>query len=63
MDDFFSVLLSACFLVLILYLFLSFFLGRDARAQMAGTLAADVVRFLFLAPFRLIAWLAKKLFT
>jgi len=36
-------------------------IGREAMNQMVGILAADVVRFLFLAAFRLLRWIARRL--
>lgn len=41
--------------------FLSRLLGRDATNQMIGTLAADVVRFIFLLPFKVIKWLLRRM--
>ena len=37
-------------------------IGRAATEQMVGTLAADVVRSLFLSPFRVIRWVFRLLF-
>ena len=37
-------------------------IGKNSTDQMIGTLAADVVRALLLAPFRLLSWAAGAIF-
>ena len=46
-------------MVLALRLILAMILTRGARDVMVGQLAADVVRWLFVAPFRFLRWVAR----
>ena len=62
MDDLFvTLLISAVSLLLLLRWSVRMLIGREAMNQMVGILAADVMRFLFLAPFRLLRWIARRL--
>ncbi len=62
MDDLFvTLLISAVSLLLLLRWSVRMLIGREAMSQMVGILAADVVRFLFMAPFRLLRWVARRL--
>ena len=36
-------------------------MGRGARDQMVGTLAADLLKWVLFAPFRLVGWLIRAL--
>jgi hypothetical protein len=55
------LLVAAGILVVMLVALGRFSLGREAWAEMVGTLAAYAVRALFLAPFRLARWVFRLL--
>lgn len=61
MQDVFHLLIPIALLLIIIGWGLRLLLGQAATEQMVGTLAADVVRFLFLFPFRVLRWLARLL--
>jgi hypothetical protein len=56
MEDIVRLLIPLALLFAVISYGFSIILGRDAYNQMVGTLAADVVRALFLLPFRLLGW-------
>ena len=61
MDDSLRLLLPLALLFLVVGFGLRLILGNEAYAQMVGTLAADVMRFLLLFPFRALRWLARRI--
>lgn len=61
MDELLRLLVSVAVLFLAVGLGLRALLGKTVYEDMMGTLAADVVRFLFLFPFRVLRWLARLL--
>lgn len=61
MSDVLYLLVPIALFLIILKLGLRLFLGRGAEDQMVGQLAADVIRFLFLLPFRLLRWFARRI--
>lgn len=61
MQDVFHLLIPIALLLMIIGWGLRLLLGHGAMEQMVGTLAADVVRFLFLLPFRILRWVARRM--
>lgn len=61
MNDLLYLLVPIALFLIILKLGLRLFLSRGAEEQMVGQLAAEVVRFLFLFPFRVLRWLARRI--
>ena len=61
MDDIIKMLISLALLLIVIGWGFNLILGRGAMEQMVGTLAADVIRFLFLLPFRILRWLLRQM--
>lgn len=61
MSDVLYLLVPIALFLIILKLGLRLLLGRGAEEQMVGQLAADVVQALFLFPFRVLRWFAKRI--
>lgn len=57
----YNLFMALVILPLALWMLIKMLIGREAMAQMVGILAADVVRFLFLAPFRILRWFARRI--
>jgi hypothetical protein len=47
--------------ILVLRTVFSLIIGKEATTEMFGSLAADAVKFLWLLPFRSVAWVVRRL--
>lgn len=61
MNDILYLFIGIALFLIIFMLSIRLLIGRGAEEQMVGQLAADVIRFLFLLPFRLLRWLARRI--
>lgn len=65
MNDLFTLFIYIGVLLILIKFLIKWLLirliGQHAFNEMVGILAADVIRFLFLAPFKLLRWIAQQI--